>query len=131
LAAELSPLVRERLGVASASPHEIWHLERLRRDGAAHNVMKWNRHEKRAIRIEVSEQAIQAAPRFILAHELVHRNMRGTGWDHSPLVVEEGIAETIAFELDPDGSRERRDSHGVALFSMEPEVWARTLTARR
>ncbi|MFN0242926.1 MAG: hypothetical protein ACKVWV_08560 [Planctomycetota bacterium] len=58
--------------------------------------------------------------RYIVAHELVHRALRAIGreWSPLPAVVEEGVCELIAQEIQPEFGVERRADHAVNLATM-------------
>lgn len=132
LAQELAPGVRGRLGVASDAPFEIWHVRRpLGRIDAGLVVERDRRGAPTAMRVEIGEEAYRALPRYVVAHELVHWYMRGTIWDRLPLVVEEGIAEFVAMDLDPESAASRKGQLVARLANLDPDGRAQAMGARR
>lgn len=50
---------------------------------------------------------VRSAPRFLIAHELTHRNVARTAWDRLPQFVEEGLCDFVAGSVAPECRGER------------------------
>jgi len=74
--------------------------------------------------IEIDSTSSSGVERFLVAHELTHFVLDEI-WDYLPAVLEEGLAEVVAMQVDPDSAPLRRGRHardlGTALHTQSFE----------
>jgi len=95
---ELQPLLAERLPGAELGGVRV-DVRSATRGSTVHAVTSRFPSGLRRIRIEALAEP--ATDRYLLAHELVHAAL-GSDWSTLPGMLEEGLAEALAFELAPE-----------------------------
>lgn len=104
LVSELQPRVIEVLPDAESRSTEVWVQQTLRhRRGAAapDNVKGFTLISGDARRGRIHLREDTDYPEWFLAHELVH-SLLGSSWNTIPGVLEEGMCDVVAAELNPE-----------------------------
>lgn len=104
LVSELQPKVIEVLPDAESRSTEVWVQQTLRhRRGAAapDNVKGFTLISGDARRGRIHLREDTDYPEWFLAHELVH-SLLGSSWNTIPGVLEEGMCDVVAAELNPE-----------------------------
>lgn len=116
LAEELYPQIAAQPQMLAMRPIELRVGRQAGRFSAGANRWQGELAERRSSWIELKLGDDPSQYRWILAHELTHY-LLGDAWLPLPMIVEEGLCDAIAGELDPYTGASRRLSHAVLLSS--------------
>lgn len=116
LTQELYPKVAQSPHMLPLRPLELRVRRQSGRYSAGANRWKGDLRQRRESWIEVQLGSDPQQYRWILAHEFTHY-LLGDEWLPLPMIVEEGLCDLVAEQLDPATGAQRRMSHAVLLAS--------------